>query len=432
MNISQTPNPKKLKSIATILIGLIAGIGTLVVMKSGRADVVVDEQVSFSTPVIVAELSPVMISPALTGFGTLEPAVELTISSEVTGKVVWIHPELKSGEVLPEGTVVIRLDDEDLRLSLKQTTSELSVKKAQLIQKNLELSNTRNSLASATERLQLAVDELERQTALVTQGLFSLSNLDKQRQQVLNQETEVANINLSLAIIPSSIDILEAEISSSQARLEQRKRDLGRSEIALNQSGRIGNVQVSEGSFVMTGNRLFDLSSTDQFEVSVQVPANQFQSIFNSQHPELLQAQVQVNQNGVEQQVIGMVRGFDDGVDAGTRMLGVVVSVLDETASLLKGSYAEVTLLNEQVIRWVVPRSAIHQGNLYWVETSGRLKITEAAVDFMQGDFAVLSDKPAYTRLITSALFPAVDGMPVESYEDTSYELRLATILTAH
>jgi len=431
MNISKSfTSNKKINSVATVLIGLVAGIATLIVMKSGRADVLVDDQAVFSTPVIAKRLSPVVMRPALVGFGTLTPMVDLTISSEVTGNVIWIHPDLKSGKVLARDTVVIRLDDEDLRLSLKQTSAELAVKNAQLRQKKLEFSNTKNYLVSATERLNLTKGELQRQTELVSQGLFSNSNLDKQRQQVLNQETEVSNINLSLAIMPSSIEILEAEISSSQARLSQRKRDLNRSEISLNQTGRIGRVLVSKGSFVMPGSKLFDISSADQFEVSVQVPANQYQNIFSSQNPESLQAVIQVNHNGVIQQVSGVVQGFDDGVDAATRMLGVVVSVSDDTASLVKGSYAEVVLHAQDENRWVVPRSAIHQGNLYWIDENNQLQITASGVDFMQGDFAVLVDKPELTQLITSALFPAIEGMTVEPYEDESFDVRLSSYLS--
>ena len=417
---------KRLKNVATLALGLIVGIGILMIVKSGKSPVAVAEAAQFSTPVTYAEIQPVKFKSSLTGFGVIEPTIELNISSEVTGKVSWIHPDLKSGKLITEGTVVLKLDDEDLELALKQTQSELAVRKAQLLQKKMELSVSENTLVSAKERLKLAKNELKRQTSLVAEGLLSSSNLDKQKQQVLNQEAEVANLELSLAIMPSSIGILEAELASSQARLEQRQRDANRSSISLNRTGRIGDVLVTEGTFVMTGSKLFELSSIDKFDVNVQVPANQFYAVFNSVEPESLRAMITVNHNGIDQQIEGEVRGLDEGLDAQTRMLGVVVSINDKEKMLVKGAYAKVLLQKDEETHWVLPRSAVHQDQLYWVDSQDQLQIVDAKIAFYQGDYAVLSEPPLYKKLVTSTLFPAINGMVLDLYRDETFETRLS------
>ena len=420
MNISLKSNHKKLKAIATVAAGLFAGIAILMVMKSGKAEVVVDSEPVAFTRVTVAVIEPVQIQPSLAGFGTLEPDVELTISSEITGTVNWVNSDLKAGKLFTQGTLALRLDDTDVTLSLKQTQSELAVKNAQLQQKKLEFINSEKTLESAKARLQLATGELDRQTSLVADGLFSFSNLDKQKQQVINQQTEVANIELSLAVMPGSIQILEAEVDSTEARLSQRQRDMARTKIYVKKDGRIGRVQVEEGSFVMTGSKLFDLSSSDYFEINVQVPAKQYQQVFRGKRPESLGAIVSVNQYGVEKKLDASVQGFDDGLDAGTRMLGVIVLVQNSDA-LVKGAYAKVALVDSPTVLWMVPRSAIHQGNLYWADENNQLKIMPAKVAYTQGDFAVLAGQPAYQNLVTSALFPAIEGMPLDTYPDPTF-----------
>ncbi|HIQ14688.1 MAG TPA: HlyD family secretion protein, partial [Leucothrix sp.] len=67
-------------------------------------------------------------------YGNIEPAVVLQGKSEVSGKVSYIHPNLKKGGSISKGTVVIRIEANDYKVLLNQTKADLIASKAQLVQ----------------------------------------------------------------------------------------------------------------------------------------------------------------------------------------------------------------------------------------------------------------------------------------------------------
>ena len=422
------------KNTIFVITGLAVGLGVLFAMASNRPPAAEVEHAMTGSRVTVLTLQAVDFQPTVSGFGTVKPAFELTVLSEVAGRVAWVHPDLERGNVLPEGTTVIRLDDTDLRLALNQSESELAVKKVQLEQKALEQQNYQKNLADAESRLSLARKELARLQSLVEKGLMSNSGVDAQRQQVLAQQSEVSNLELQLQMLPSQIRILEAEIESSQARLLQRERDLDRSDIQLAKTGVIGSVNVTEGSYVGMGAQLFQVSSENDFEINAQVSAKTYQQVFNTLTlPTQIRAEVtlsnQASANAPANDLVAQPLRIDDGLDTATRMLGVVVGIDGNDHGLTKGTYAEVTLSAMESDYWVVPRSAIHDNQLYFADGNNQLRIVPAQVDFYQGDYAVLAQKPNFDRLVTSQLFPAVEGMALDIFGDVDSHSRMLTAL---
>ena len=61
----------------------------------------------------------------ITAYGNVEPAITLHGMAEVSGKISYLHPNLKAGETIPAGTLVVRIEAEDYALILKQTQEDL-------------------------------------------------------------------------------------------------------------------------------------------------------------------------------------------------------------------------------------------------------------------------------------------------------------------
>jgi hypothetical protein len=58
------------------------------------------------------------VKPAIKGFGVVKPDILFAAKSEVSGKIVFLHPQLKDGAVFPKDTVVIRIEADDYQSSL--------------------------------------------------------------------------------------------------------------------------------------------------------------------------------------------------------------------------------------------------------------------------------------------------------------------------
>ena len=76
-----------------------------------------------SAEVITIQKIPYRVK--ITGYGNVKPAISFTSMSEVSGKVSYIHPNLKTGERLPAGNAVIRIEAKDYEIALKQSEADL-------------------------------------------------------------------------------------------------------------------------------------------------------------------------------------------------------------------------------------------------------------------------------------------------------------------
>ncbi|MEE9423701.1 MAG: hypothetical protein V3V18_01825, partial [Methylococcales bacterium] len=84
------------------------------------------------TPVNVISISQYSVKPTIQGFGVVEPDILLEAKAEIAGKIVYVHPQLRNGTVFPKDTVVIRIEQDDFQLTLKQAEADTSSSLAKL------------------------------------------------------------------------------------------------------------------------------------------------------------------------------------------------------------------------------------------------------------------------------------------------------------
>ena len=62
-------------------------------------------------------------------------------------EVIWRHPDLEPGRLIPEGTEVLRIDPADYELALAQSRADLAALEAERAQLDAEAENTARILA---------------------------------------------------------------------------------------------------------------------------------------------------------------------------------------------------------------------------------------------------------------------------------------------
>ena len=113
-------------------------------------------------PVRVMTVAAQDIRPAATAWGNLRAAETWVAVAEVQGEVIWRHPDLEPGRLIPAGTEVLRIDPADYELALAQSQADLAVQEAERVQLTAEADNTRRILSLERNRLALAETDLER------------------------------------------------------------------------------------------------------------------------------------------------------------------------------------------------------------------------------------------------------------------------------
>ncbi len=207
---------------------VIAGVLVLIWMAAGKQPPVQAEQGEPTRTVRVAEATLADFVPTAEGYGPVRPARVWTAVAQVSGRVVEIHPKLRDGEILTEGTLLLRIDPTDYELALEQA-------RAKLAELELQESNARASLVIEERNVALAQQDVERKRKLVVQGSGSQSSVDEAERLMLNGRIAVQTLRNPLSLLPAQRRVQEA----SAVRAE---RDLARTEIRAPYTMRVADL----------------------------------------------------------------------------------------------------------------------------------------------------------------------------------------------
>ena len=108
-------------------------------------------------------------------------------------------------------------------------------------------------------------------------------------------------------------------------------------------------------------------------------------------------------------------------------LAGRLYSTTDKKGLLVRNMFCEVEFsgrpLSEKI---VIPRSAMHDGQVYVVDNENRLLRRAVTVDFTQSDFGVIRQGlSAGEQVVVSDVMPAIDGMLLSTTEDEALYNRL-------
>ena len=434
MNWGRFVQSRKLLIIPPVVIGVVV----LMLMAAGKEPPVKAQRGEPKRTVRAIEVPLVELVPEAEGYGQVQPARVWTAVSQVAGRVTYIHPRLRDGEILSEGTELVHIDPRDYELALAQSQAELA-------ELNAKEQNATASLDIEKRNLALAKKELERIKSLVTKGTASQSNADETERAMLAYRASVQNLQNTLALVPSQRSVLEARVALAE-------RNLGHTIITAPYDLRVANLNVEADQYVPVGQSLFEGDAVDRVEIKAQVAMSSLRRLFigrqiqidierlSEEFAELVALDPLVRLdlgNHVAQWQAEFVR-FSDTVDPETRTMGVVVAVDKPFEKVIpgykpplsKGMFVNVVLRARQSMqRVLVPRSAVRGNTVFIADQDDRLRRRTVRILFSQGDISVIEQgvEPG-ERVVVTDLVPAVDGMLLQVQMDEE----LSRSLIAH
>ena len=433
---------RKLLFIPPILIG----IAVLFFMASGRdaPERKPPQERARAVRVITAE--PVRLVPRVTGFGSIYPGTVWSATAQVSGEVVYVDPELKKGAILPKGTEIVRISPADFELAISQAEANIRSAEAKLAELTVTESNTADLLKIEQQGMELREAELKRKQELFNQGTVAQSALQLEQRETVAQRKKLQDLKNTLRLLPTQREVQKEQIAVSKAQLASAKLDLVRTRIKLPFDAKIAEVDVETNQFVQTGGKIVTADSLDVAEVEAQIPISQFRNMVLAGMPDGLPSGITAQTIAKVVDEIGFaatvrLRAGDDviewparfarvsdTIDPKTRTIGAIVTVDDAYAKatpgdrppLAKGMFVEIEIRTKaRDDDLVVPRAALHEGNLYVVNAEKRLEIRKVKTGLSQGDLMVIDQglKPGDT-VVVSDLIPAVDGMLLRPQAD--------------
>ncbi len=417
----------------------IAAAAWMITTAPGPAQV---EGAAPALPVRVMTVTARDIRPTATAWGNLRAADTWVAVAEVQGEVIWRHPDLEPGRLIPEGTEVLRIDPADYELALAQAEADLAALAAEAAQLTAEAANTTRIVALERERLALAEADLARTRTLAEQGAVPQARADEAERATLLARRTVAELENALALIPSREARITAQAARTQAALDRARRSRDRTTLSAPFDLRVIEVSAERFQTVSPGQVLIRGDGIQAVEVVAHLPIDSFRRLVGALPGGLTLAEMMragpatridatlspLSDRG--QVWPGLVSRIEGALDARARTVPVVVTVDAPYAGadpprrlpLVPNMQVQVSFAGAPLVGVIaIPEAALHVGMVRLVGPDDLLELRPVTVGFAQDGRVVLTDglSPG-DRVVLDDIAPAIPGMvlaPIEVAE---------------
>lgn len=440
------------KSVLVPLAIIVAGASMVAILVLSRRPP--DQQPAHETARIVDAIvvRPMTVVPSVTAFGEAAPDRTWAAVARVSGRVAWQSDKLKDGDFVREGDELLHLDDSEYRIAISRAKAEIEQRQARLDELAINRANLEIQVDLFRQALEFRERELERQQNLQESRAVSASVVDQQRIAVLEQRRAFAAQSASLEQLPSQIDFLRAELAAAEANLRQAEFDLASTLFKAPFDGRLDGVAVEINQYVPVGQTFLKLNSIARAEILIGMTSENLAMLAGEPVEKVVddiarQRPAESRRSEFTVYVDGGRRRFQwpahfgrisPAIDTATRMTQLVV-VVDEPyrraapgegmrPALSKGTFCTVVARGgPQPGQLVIPRKAIHEGNVYVVDADSRLELRPIRTKYFLGSHAIVEEGVREGETVaTSDIVPAVPGMLLDARIGDGYHARAA------
>ena len=210
-----------------------------------------------------AEAEVRSVTQTVTASGQVRPEVEVALSSDVSGEIVFLGVE--EGDAVQRGQLLLRVQP-DFYVSQREQAQ------AGVLSAQADVERARADKQRAGVEQRRAEAELARMAQLVERGAAGTAELDAAR-AVLD------NAQASISIAEANQSAAEFRVQSAQATLRQASQQLGKTSIYAPIAGTVSqlNVELGErvvGTAQMAGTEILRIAELDRMQLEVDVNEN--------------------------------------------------------------------------------------------------------------------------------------------------------------
>jgi RND family efflux transporter MFP subunit len=325
------------------------------------------------------------VSVFITGYGEVKALNVVSIASEVPGKIVKIHPRLETGEIIPKGELLFKIDPKDY-LTIRKTGRE----RLKILKRSHEL----------------AKKEYER-----VRILFAKNNVGTQ--------TGVEAAEKAMLSVADQINQISQVLETAATNLE-------RCEVRAPFNARIKSVALEKGQYVTPGQNVVTLADDAVLEIQVPLDSRDARKWLRFREDktsgktawfsalEQVPCKISWTENNNGQTWDGRLHRVVK-FDRQTRTLTVAVRVDAATANkknhlslpLAEGMFCSVKIPGRTLHSvFQLPRQAVSFDNTVYIAVDNRLKTVPVKVARVEGENAYVAvglnagDMVVTTRLI--------------------------------
>ncbi len=415
----------KLASFFVAILVLLSGVILFIFFSSFRKPPAQAEQEERPIPVEVIQVQPEDIPIVLTGFGEVRTLATVPISSEISGRIIRIHPRLEAGEVISAGEVLFEIDPSDYQVKLQSAQAGLEQAKHVLKRLQEQFASDQGRLKTLERTKDLAYSEFQRVKQLFEKEKVGTQSNVEQTERTYNQTLDAFNqLAQSVELYPLRIKEAEESVKTAEAQLAQAEINLTRTQVKALFHARIKSVNLEVGQYVNPGMVVMTLSDDSILEISIPLDAKQaiqwlpFQkdnmNIDSAWFPPLEPKECEIlwtedKENHKWKGVLHRIERYDEK----TRTIYAVVRVekgniysqSEDKIPLVQGMFCQVKIPGKTLIGiYRLPDTAVSFEGTVYVAEDNRLRSIQVERLYIQGDEVFVSGLNPGTIVITTRL----------------------------
>jgi multidrug efflux pump subunit AcrA (membrane-fusion protein) len=349
--------------------------------------------------------------------GSVVPFRQVTLPTEVAGRISFKHEDCKSGRYVNSEDELIRIDPQDYELEVERIEKEQSQAAANVAEVQQEILSAAKLLTLSEEEF----DEQNRQYARVEKlfkdGIATEDQHDKSKQMRRQANTALVTQKNQSAILEKRLHRFEKAHDLAGTMLKKAELDLSRTTLRAPISGVIISEHVEQDSFVQRGAQLVVIADTSAAEVRFNLRMEDLFWLWQHEElepktsedlvapnptdnnhaltwevPENIEVDVIYELGGQRFKWDGRLSRYEGtGLNARTRTVPCRVLVSDPTAGqpisdhdaaqskappgLARGMFVSVEIKSKPRVQLIkIPERAVRPGNIVWRVRDGKLE----------------------------------------------------------
>ena len=426
---------------------LLIGVSILLISTALKPKLAVSVSNAQQRVVDILPLEKIEVAPRAIGFGQVKPKQQWSAIAEVSGEIIYKSPLLSKGKFISAGTEILRIDPLKYQLALAQAEADLKSQQLALEKLLQEEINLAENLKIEQSRLLLPAQENKRLTKLQKQGLFSQSDLDNQRLELLTLKKSVQEIQQELTLFANQKLVAQAQIKLSTASLGEANRALTKTVITVPRNIKLAEVGVELNQVVNLNEMMVIGHALEVMEVEAQVSIDDMHRLITSLQtcldckaltPDFLKqigASILLNSGQMHQAWQATVTRISETIAQNQATVGVILEIAQESeplksgrAPLLNGMFIQATLTGKKSPQFSVPEKALHTNHIYLLDDDNKLKIVPVNVLYRRATHVVISANiNEGDKLVLNDLLPAVAGMSLVARAEVNSNNAIST-----
>jgi multidrug efflux pump subunit AcrA (membrane-fusion protein) len=214
--------------------------------------------------------------------GVVVPLREISIATEVQGRIQFKAENCRIGRFVEQGDLLIRIDPGDYKIEIQRLEQDLEQAAGSLEELEADLLSNKNEIALDRDEVVIRQRELKRYEEIDDPGVFAKTEVDTAKRNELTARAALQTSIDKSATLASRRRRLEGAREIVKSRLEQARLDLSRTEIHAPISGIITQDFVEQDGYGQKGMTLIAIQDTHNMEVKCSLHERQEQLLWLS------------------------------------------------------------------------------------------------------------------------------------------------------